>query len=153
MLREGKTPTITLQTEVNNGPAAEMAYIKWLRSKGVELWNLTDGGEGCVGYSHSEETKRHLSKTVGATCRKLGSNKGEKNPFYGKKHSEKTKQKLSASHKGLRPWIAGKHHSEKTKLQMSKSHKGIKFSKERCLAISIAHQGLVPPWCEGKHRH
>ena len=43
---------------------------------------------------------------------------GEKNPFYGKHHTEENKEKNRQAH-------LGKHHSEKTKKKMSLSKKGI----------------------------
>ena len=39
------------------GKRAEPAWIAELRSLGVELYNLTDGGDGVVGYKYSEEEK------------------------------------------------------------------------------------------------
>ena len=55
---------------------------------------------------------------------------GELAPFYGKQHTEETKQKISNSLKGrtdiirTKPsnWI-GKHHSEESKNKMAESHK------------------------------
>jgi putative uncharacterized protein Z387R len=57
-----------------------------------------------LGRKHTEETKKkigdvHRGKTVKASTRKKLSEKakektGEKNPFYGKQHTDGTKQKL-----------------------------------------------------------
>jgi hypothetical protein len=59
LLRKGFTPTITLQTEVEgDGDKAEMAYIKWLRSKGIKLWNGTEGGDS---GRRTSETKTRMS--------------------------------------------------------------------------------------------
>ena len=44
-------------------------------------------------------------------------NKGEKNPWYGKKCSEETREKMSAAHKG-------KKHSEETREKMSTLQQG-----------------------------
>ena len=51
------------------------------------LCNLTDGGDGTVGYILSEEQK--LSKS--------NKSKGKNNPFYNKKHSKESLEKLSNS--------------------------------------------------------
>ena len=67
-------------------------------------YNSTTGGEG---YAVSEETKKKLSE----------SNKGEKNPNYGKQFSEKTKKKMSESQKG-------KYVSDETKQKISETLKG-----------------------------
>ena len=54
-------------------------------------------------------------------------NKGENSTFYGKKHSEETKKKMSDS------WDYDKHFTEETKERMSAAHKG------------------NTPWNKGKH--
>ena len=60
--------------------------------------------------------------------------KGEKNPFYGKKHSEETKNKNSEAHKG-------KHLSEETKRKISEVKKGTHHSEETKRKISRAQKG------------
>jgi group I intron endonuclease len=47
------------------------------------LVNLSDGGEGNSGHKFSEETKKKMSEAL----------KGEKNPFYGKTHTDEWKKK------------------------------------------------------------
>lgn len=54
-------------------------------------FNFTKGGEGTVGFNHSEETKSKISETM----IKKGISKGENNPFYGKTHTEESKKKMS----------------------------------------------------------
>lgn len=41
---------------------------------------------------------------------------GENNPFYGKKHSEETLNKISSKLKGKTPWIKDKNHSLESKM-------------------------------------
>ena len=66
----------------------------------------------------SEETRRKISEA----------GKGEKNPFYGKHHSDTSKKKISDFMKGENnPWL-GKCHSDETKHKMSESSKGDKNS-------------------------
>ena len=71
------------------------------------LRNMTNGGDGISGYSHTQESKKKISK------------KGKDNPFYGKKHTQETidKMKKMWETRKVRP------HSEETKLKMSESHK------------------------------
>lgn len=72
-------------------------------------------------------------------------NTGEKNPFYGKAHSEDTREKISASH-------CGKTHSEETKVKISVANKGKTLSEEHRAKISAAGKGktysrIVCPHC------
>lgn len=53
-------------------------------------YNLTAGGEGSFGYHFSEEARKRKSENL----------KGDKNPFYGKEHSEYTKKIISQKNKG-----------------------------------------------------
>lgn len=62
------------------------------------LVNMTDGGDGCFNHVCSDETKEKLRIA----------NKGEKNPMWGKKSSEKQKAILSEKFKGKkRPDLSG----------------------------------------------
>lgn len=77
-------------------------------------YNMTFGGEGALGRIPNETTRHKMSE----------SHKGESNAFYGKHHSEETKQKLSKDRKGKgvgenNPFY-GKSHSEETKQKLSK---------------------------------
>lgn len=54
----------------------------------------------------------------------LGKHVGEKNPMFGKTHSEETRAKLSASNLGKVSAFKGKHHSEETRKKMSADRKG-----------------------------
>lgn len=64
---------------------------------------------------------------------------GDKNPMYGKHHTEQTKQRIKAVHVGLK-------HTEEAKRKMSKSHKGRKFTDEHKKnlgkSISAAKMGM-----------
>lgn len=109
----------------------EKHYIDKLNTKVPNGYNLTDGGEGCYGYSLSEETKRKIGDA----------NKGENNFNYGKHLSEKTrkkiseslkgtifteerKQKISESKKGEKNGMYGKRHTEEWKKQHGEKVKG-----------------------------
>ena len=69
---------------------------------------------------------------------------GEENPFFGKKHSKETKDKLSEFAKArtgsLNPFY-GKKHSEETKQKISKANRGRKLTEERKLELSIINKG------------
>ena len=70
-------------------------------------YNLTEGGEGSIGWIPSEETKKKISKAN-----------------TGKKRSEEVKNRLSELKKGVVPWMKGKSHSEEAKTKMSVAKKG-----------------------------
>ncbi len=75
-------------------------------------YNMTDGGEGCLGRQMSEENKKKISEIMKERL------KDPKNhPMYGKHCSEETKKKLSESHKGKFPSI-------ETRAKLSESRKG-----------------------------
>jgi len=69
--------------------------------------------------------------------------RGEKNPFYGRKHTEKSKRRMSETHKGIK-------HSEETKRKMSIAHKGKKYSEEFKIKMSEINKGENNPFW-GKH--
>lgn len=80
----------------------EIFYIKHLNTKRPNGYNLTDGGDGITGFTPSAETIEKLS--ISHTGNKLTNkakellriaNLGDKNPFFGKKHSDETKRIIS----------------------------------------------------------
>ena len=58
-------------------------------SHSQHLKNHTEGGEGLIGFKHSDKTKKMKSLQV------LGTN----NPFYNKTHSQEAKDKISKANK------------------------------------------------------
>ena len=109
----------------------EKERIVFWRSIGVDLTNLTNGGEGISGFHHSEETRKKLSAI----------NKGVPAAFKGRKHSDETKRVLSE--------IAKKRGGPKlTKEQQEKAsewHRGRKRSPETCAKISAKAKGRPSP--------
>lgn len=105
----------------------ERYYIKKYKSTNVNIgYNITGGGNGCLGLTHSQETKEKIR----CSCRgKVGCwNKG--------KHlSAEHKQKLHNFFIG-RPTgrhisgMLGKHHTEESKMKMKeKQHLRTKYAK------------------------
>lgn len=84
-------------------------HYKWMSIS----YNLTDGGDGWLGYHHSDATKEKLSLL----------NSGENNPMYGKHLSEEAKQKLHEQNLGELNPMFGKTHSEEAKQKISQKNK------------------------------
>ncbi len=98
------------------------------KNKGLgSLVNLTDGGDGTTGFILSEKQKLKISKRNSNEKNGMWGKKGDKHHFYGKKHSEDTRLKISKSIKGKntgsKHHFYGKKHSEDTRLKISKSRK------------------------------
>jgi len=71
-------------------------------------------------YIRTVKHKKEMSRTL------AGKMVGIKNPFYGKKHSDVTKEKLSKSHRGTITWNKGIPCSNEMKLELSKKLTGNK---------------------------
>ena len=118
---------------------AESLFILFFKSHFCKNgYNLTwggDGGDTLTNHPYIEEIKIKISKNI----------TGNKNGFFGKHHTEKSKEKrketlknnnyvvseetrnkLSESHKGKTAWNKGLKHTEETKNKMSASRKGMK---------------------------
>lgn len=97
----------------------EEFYINFYNSNNRKNgYNLTTGGEGL--QNPSQETLQKMS--INAKLRV-----GNKNPFYGKKHSKETKNKISAANSGNQTQL-GKKHTEQTKRKISDKNSGKRFS-------------------------
>lgn len=85
--------------------------------KGQQAWNK--------GIHHTEEHKRKISDAVS----------GEKNPFYGKIHSNESRKKIGEKSKDRIP-------SEETRRKMSEAGRGVKKSEEHKTKMSEAAKKL-----------
>jgi group I intron endonuclease len=128
----------------------EKYYIKKLKSKYPNGYNMTDGGDGTVGRKMSSETRNKIS--IGNT---------------GKKYSQELKLKLSLAHKGIKfteehkrkislsSKTKGKKlkpRSQETRNKISLSRKGFKVSDETKLKISLSSKNRKPPSEETKRK-
>lgn len=112
-----KTKIIFIETNLSEigSLSIERRMILWWGRKdnntGI-LLNLTDGGEGKSGHIRTEETKRKHSESI----------KGKRHYFYGKNHTQESKNKMGVS--GEMHYLYGKTISESTKNKMSDASTG-----------------------------
>lgn len=105
--------------------------IYWI-NKLKPPYNLTKGGDGGIGgpnfkgKKHSKESRKKMSRKISAYWgspegrkRKSKQVSGENNPMYGKKHSEKTRQRIREKALGNKNRL-GIRHTEEAKQKMSK---------------------------------
>ena len=124
-------------------------------------YNITSGG---CNFSHSVETKQKIGKANSIALK--GNNhskeqnelmsqkfKGENNPFYGKHHTEETKQKISNARKGKftgsnHPFY-GKHHTEESLQKMGQNRQGKGGKKVICEQTGEIFECMMDAarWC------
>jgi len=111
------------------------------------LANLTDGGDGMVGWKPSQETLDHLSAV----------RKGRVFLPKGWKMSEEQKKVLSQKRMGKEPWIKGKKMTEEQRKKISEAKKGHVSEKRKpviCLETgeifpSVEHAEKDPRFYKG----
>ena len=108
----------------------EVERIAQLRSLGIKLCNLTDGGEGTAGFKGRVISLEHRQKVAEANRKRV--------------HSAETRAKLSRGSIGVN---IGRIRSEETRLKISLAkkgqRKGIPKSSETRLKMSIAAKGKI----------
>lgn len=118
------------------GSAAEILYIRLAREGGMNLVNLSDGGEG---VTMTPEVREKIGAANRGSKNPCYGKIGSASPFFGQKHSEKTLaimrnlkhgKKVSKETRALlRDANLGKRASEETRALMRKVQIG--FSKPR----------------------
>ena len=130
----------------------EKQLIVQYQTKVPNGYNLTDGGDGLTGYRHTEEDKKRNGDLKRGTVhsdetkqKMKDAHTGKNNHFYGKSHSEETKQRISATKQAnpTKYWL-GKQRNEETCKKISKSltgQLGRPHTEESKKKISAAHIG------------
>jgi hypothetical protein len=104
----------------------------WREHSKLNLCNLTDGGDGVSGLKVSEERKKRYSEIFS----------GVNNPYYGKKHSEEARKKISQNQNPR------KNITEEHKSKISKSNRGKKRTEETKIKLSNLKKGKIT-WNKG----
>lgn len=99
--------------------AEEKILIARLKAEGHRLLNMTEGGEGTLGFKDSESTKIKKSRAL-----------------TGRKVSQETREKISKSN-------TGKKRSAEARKKMSEKKKGKKLTKDHIAKISLSGKGRV----------
>jgi group I intron endonuclease len=122
--KHGSYAVTIVEDALTNDEALELEIllIGEAREAGLPLCNLTDGGEGLVGFKHSEESRRKMRI----------SNRGKTKS--GHKLSAEHRQKLSDAH-------MGKTLSEEHRAILSEAQKGRVVTAETRSKISAALTG------------
>jgi hypothetical protein len=103
-----------------------------------KLTNQTSGGEGFAGGRHTEQSRKRISEASKAWVKRNRHQMrervlGSKNPFWGKTHTEKSKEVLSAKLKG-RPRTVPVLITDEQKKKIS---------------VTLKKKGVCPPSREG----
>lgn len=130
----------------------EIGLIKCLRRNGVKLANMTNGGEGTIGYVPTEKAKLQHSKTMSGrkasdeTKEKMKvAHSGSRNHFYGRTHSDKAKAIISLKKMGSVPPNKGVPRSLETRAKISATLTGTKGripSEETRKKLSVSKKGI-----------
>ena len=113
------------------------------------LCNLTNGGEGTSGYSHSNETKRKLRNAFKGRAISAEQKQKISDTLKGHSVSAGARQKMSAAKKGKSTWNKGKKMPNAQKQKISDAHKGCVHSAETKRKMSKSHKGLNT-WSKGR---
>ena len=114
-------------------------------------YNICPTAGNTLGMKHTEEakekikeSKRNLSAEARArmVAAHKGTNQGEDNPCFGRKHTPEECAKISAAQVGKRYTWRGRNHSVESKLKMSESAKGKIVTLETCKKMSESHKGI-----------
>jgi group I intron endonuclease len=138
-----------LYTDLTQDQASvkEQELIEKYQSNNPEFgYNISSGGYGGrEGVPQNDEAKRKISEAnkgrlLGEKNHLYGVRKyREENPFYGKHHTEETKEKLSKIHKGTK-------HTEEAKQKISKSMYGKNNPRAKKVLQYDLDMNLIQVW-------
>lgn len=98
--------------------ALEIIYIQrynTFRPKTNHGWNFSMGGDGILGYKHSQEARKKMSEAQKGENNPMYGKTGENHPMFRKKHSQETKKKMSEVRNTSGYFRVSKHKDKKCK--------------------------------------
>ncbi len=123
---------------LNDADDREFYWIKKLNSLAPCGYNLVEGGT--VGRNISEEAREHMSEANKGENNPMFGRIGKDSPWYGRKHTIESKNKMSAVQKGRPSPRQGKHISDEHKQNIAQARKGTKHSEETRRKMSLAQK-------------
>ena len=112
-------------------------YGKMSSDEKKEKYGRSRENNGMYGKTHTLESRKIISEA----------NKGKIGPHRGKKFSQETKNKMSKNAKlkiGDKNPFFGKHHTDNAKKRISAANKG-QFNNEKCSKKIITDEGIIYP--------
>lgn len=122
----------------------EKQYIKLYNSNNKKHgYNLTEGGEGTVGYHLTEKHIRKIIECNHTRIFKEESKEKLRKANLGKKASKETKEKMSKCRRGKDNHWFGKKHSQETKNKISFANSGFNSKKSIHIAKYDMNKNLI----------
>jgi len=115
--------------------ALERYLIASYRALGIELINVTDGGEGASGRPMSDEHRRRISEAQRGKPNDPAQNAAHSKRMKGRILSEETKRKIGAASRG-------KTLSDEHRAAISRAQKGRIRTPEQRAAIGLASKAM-----------
>ena len=122
----------------------EILHIRFFNSKTPNGYNITDGGEGLHGHTHSPETRRKISEANKGKVIPLEQRRKQSELLKGRPVPPDVRRKISGALKGRK--FTPEHRRKIAEASKgNKSNKGRKFSPEHRRKISEATKGRPAP--------
>ena len=132
LLSIGMEPSILLVKENAIWNKSEIFYINRFKETGIELLNMTEGGDGLVGLIRTQEHKNKISKANTGKIRSEECKLQKSIALKGRKLTQKWKDKISLA-------LKGKPKAPEHNKKVGDAHRGkpkyMKLSREQIVEI------------------
>lgn len=120
---------------------AEQFWIAYFRLLGCDLTNHTEGGDGMVGFRHSETTKARIAATKKGRTATPEERERNRTAQLGRKHSPETIAKIRAAMAGRAPACAFVPKSPEHRARIAESNRRTKAEKRVALLETVKGGG------------